>query len=84
MIKCRVILVDVGGRLAVESLVGPAVIVYSLRITLRIQDVKFEAHAGREFRAKLGESIKEIEDGGFELAFGAVKGGVYDFGGGLK
>ena len=29
--------------------------------------------------AKLGESVKEIEDGGFELAYGAVKGGVDDF-----
>ena len=41
--------------------------------------MKFEAHAGREFRAKLGESVKEIEDGRFELALGAVKGGVDDF-----
>ena len=52
---------------------------YSSRITLRIEDVKFEAHAGREFGAKLGESVKEIEDGGFELALGAVKSRVDDF-----
>ena len=45
---------------------------YSLRIGLRIEDVKFESRAGREFLAKLGESVKEIEHGGFELAFGAV------------
>ena len=49
---------------------------YSSRIGLRIEEVKFEPHAGREFLAKLGESVKEIEDGGFELAFGAVKGGI--------
>ena len=53
--------------------------IYSSRITLRIEDVKFEAHAGREFGAKLGESVKEIEDGGFELALGAVKSRVDDF-----
>ena len=41
--------------------------------------MKFESHTGREFLAKLGESVKEIEDSGFELAFGAVKGGVDDF-----
>ena len=29
--------------------------------------------------AKLGESVKKIEDGGFEWVFGAVKGGVNDF-----
>ena len=52
---------------------------YSSRIELRIKDVKFEPHAGREFLAKLGESVKEIEHGGFELAFGAVKGGVDNF-----
>ena len=45
---------------------------HSSRIGLRIEDVKFEPHAGREFGAKLGESVKESEDGGFELAFGAV------------
>lgn len=41
--------------------------------------MKFEPHTGREFGAKLVESVKEIEDGGFTLAFGAVKGGVDDF-----
>ena len=45
---------------------------YSSRIGLRIENVKFEPRAGREFLAKLGESVKEIEHGGFELAFGAV------------
>ena len=29
--------------------------------------------------AKLGESVKEIEDGGFKLALGAVKDGADDF-----
>ena len=48
-------------------------LLYSSRIELRIEDAKFEPHAEREFIAKLGESIKKIEDGGFELAFGAVK-----------
>ena len=38
--------------------------------------MKFEAHAGREFLAKLGESVKEIENGRFELALGAVERGV--------
>ena len=38
---------------------------YSSRIALRIEDVKFEPHTGREFLAKLVESVKEIEDGGF-------------------
>ena len=52
---------------------------YSSRIGLRSADVKFEPHAGREFLAKLGESVKEIEHGGFELAFGAVKSGIDDF-----
>ena len=47
---------------------------YSSRIGLRIEDVKFEPHTGREFLAKLVESVKEIEDGGFKLALGAVKG----------
>ena len=46
---------------------------------MRIEDVKFEPHAGREFLAKLGEPVKEIEDGRFELTFGAVKGSVDDF-----
>ena len=46
---------------------------------MRIEDVKFEPHTGREFGAKLVESVKEIEDSGFKLALGAVKGGVDDF-----
>ena len=54
-------------------------VLYSSRIALRIQDVKFEPHTGREFGAKLVESVKEIEDGGFKLALGAVKGGVDNF-----
>ena len=41
--------------------------------------MKFEPHTGREFGAKLVESVKEIEDGGFKLALGAVKRGVDDF-----
>ena len=41
--------------------------------------MKFEPHAGHECRTKLGESVKEIEDGCFELALGAVKNGVDDF-----
>ena len=54
-------------------------ILYSSRSGLRIQDVKFEPHTGREFMAKLGESVKEIEDGRFKRALGAVKGGINDF-----
>ena len=54
-------------------------VIYSSRIALRIQDVKVEPHTGREFGAKLVESVKEIEDSGFKLALGAVKGGVDDF-----
>ena len=38
--------------------------------------MKFEAHAGREFLAKLEESIKEIGNRRFELALGAVERGV--------
>ena len=53
-----------------------ACLMYSSRIGLRIQDVEFEAHAGREFGAKLGEPVKEIEDSGFKLALGSVKSGV--------
>ena len=58
---------------------------YLSQIELRIEDVKFEPHAGRELRTNLGEpvnlgeSTKEIEDGSFELVFGAVKDGVDDF-----
>ena len=55
------------------------VFVYSSRIALRIEGVKFEPHTGCEFLAKLGESVKEIEDGRFKLALGSVKGGVDDF-----
>ena len=51
---------------------------YSSRIALRIEDMKFEPHPEREFRAKLVESVKEIQDGSFELAFGA-EGGVDNF-----
>ncbi|AWM33980.1 hypothetical protein DDQ68_15000 [Hymenobacter nivis] len=43
---------------------------------MRIEDMKFQAHPGREFWAKLGESVKEIEDGGFELALGTEEGRV--------
>ena len=52
---------------------------YSSRIALRIEDVKFEPQPGREFGPKLVEPVKEIEDGRFELAFGAEEGGVDDF-----
>ena len=52
---------------------------YSSQIELRIEDVKFEPHAGRELRTNLGKSVKEIKDGSFELVFGAVKDGVDDF-----
>jgi len=52
---------------------------YSSRIALRVEDVKFELHSGREFWPKLGEPVKEVEDGCLELAFGAVEGRVNDF-----
>ena len=48
----------VGGQPAPDRL-------YPSRIRLRIEDVKFEPHTGREFGAKLVESIKEVEDSGF-------------------
>ena len=38
--------------------------------------MKFQAPAGREFWVKLRESVKEIEDGGFELALSAEEAGV--------
>ena len=46
---------------------------------MRIQNVKFEPHTGREFGAKLVESVKAIENGGFKRTLGAVKSGVDDF-----
>ena len=52
---------------------------YSSRIALRIEDMKFEPHPEREFRAKLVESVKKIQDGSFELAFGTGEGGVDNF-----
>ena len=54
-------------------------LLYSSRIALRIEDVKFEPPAGREFGAKLSESVKEGENSRFKLAFRAVKGGVDNF-----
>ena len=41
--------------------------------------MKFTPHAGREFWPKRGESVKEVEDGRFELALGVVERGVDDF-----
>ena len=41
--------------------------------------MRFEPHEGRDFLAKLGESVKEIKHGGFELTFGAVKGDINNF-----
>ena len=46
---------------------------------MRIENVKFEPPTGREFGAKLSESVKEGEDGRFKLAFRTVKGGVDNF-----
>ena len=46
---------------------------------MRIEDAKFEPPAGREFGAKLSESMKEGEDDRFKLVFCAVKGGIDNF-----
>ena len=46
---------------------------------MRIQDVKLQAHQGREFLPVLVESVEKSEDGGLELALGAVEAGVDDF-----
>ena len=46
---------------------------------MRVEDVKFQAYAGREFWPKPGDSGTETVDGRFKLALRAVSESVYIF-----
>jgi hypothetical protein len=45
---------------------------------LQSEDVTFEPVAGREFRPKPGEPVKEVKGGRLELAFGVVEVRLHD------